>query len=361
MRILVLGGTAWLGHAVAAAHVAAGNDVTCVARGTDVPAGATLVRLDRDDGADALASDPTLAGEWDEVVDVTRIPAHATAAAQALAGRARHWTLVSTVSVYADVDRPGADERAALLEPSADPDDYGRAKVHVEQTMHAALGDRLLVLRPGLIVGPGDPSDRFGSWAARAALAGDEPLLVPERDVAAQVVDVRDLVDAIVALGTRGVIGVRDAVGTVTTLHALVDEVRAAAAHAGPIVLASDDELAQHDVQPWGGPRALALWLPVGHEGHGARSNAALLADGIRLRPTAETVRDVVADERDRGLDRARANGIARADEVAVLAAIARGRAEAPTLADATEPIRSTDPARTPRDASDASDRQESP
>ena len=94
MRILVLGGTAWLGHAVAAAHVAAGHDVTCVARGSGVPDGATLVRLDRDDGADVLASHPALAGEWDEVVDVTRIPAHATAAAQALADRALHWTLV---------------------------------------------------------------------------------------------------------------------------------------------------------------------------------------------------------------------------------------------------------------------------
>lgn len=320
MRVLVLGGTAWLGHAVAAAHVAAGHDVTCVARGADVPDGATLVRVDRDGGAAALAA---VAGEWDEVVDVTRIPAHASAAAEVLADGARHWTLVSTVSVYRDVDRPGDDESAPLLEPAADPDDYGRAKVHVEQTMQAALGDRLLVLRPGLIVGPGDPSDRYGSWAARAALAGDGPLLVPERDVAAQIIDVRDLADAIVELGMRCVVGVRTAVGPVSTLHALVDEIRAAAGHSGSVVLASDADLARLDVQPWGGPRSLALWLPVGYDGHGARGNEALLADGVRLRPSAETARDVVADERARGLERVRASGMVRSDERAVLAALA--------------------------------------
>lgn len=320
MRVLVLGGTAWLGHAIAVAHLVAGHDVTCVARGTRVPDGAALVRVDRDGGAAALAS---LEGEWDEVVDVTRIPAHASAAAEALAERARHWTLVSTVSVYRDVDRPGDDESAPLLDPAADPDDYGRAKVHVEQTMQAALGDRLLVLRPGLIVGPGDPSDRYGSWAARAALAGDGPLLVPERDVAAQVIDVRDLADAIVDLGTRGIVGVRTAVGPVTTVHALVDELRAAAGHTGPAVLACDADLERLDVQPWGGPRSLALWLPAGYDGHGAHANAALLADGVRLRPSTETARDVVADERARGLERERASGLSRADEIAVLAALA--------------------------------------
>lgn len=320
MRVLVLGGTVWLGHAIAAAHLAAGHDVTCVARGTGVPDGATLVQADRDGGADALAA---LEGEWDEVVDVTRIPAHAMAAADALADTARHWTLVSTVSVYRDVDRPGDDESAPLLEPASDPDDYGRAKVHVERTMRRALGDRLLVLRPGLIVGPGDPSDRYGSWAARAALAGDGPLLVPQRDVAAQVIDVRDLADAIVDLGTRGVLGVRTAVGPVTTVHALVDEIRAAAGHTGDVVQASDADLERLDVQPWGGPRSLALWLPDGYDGHGSHANAALLADGVRLRPTAETARDVVADERARGLERERASGLARVDELAVLAALA--------------------------------------
>lgn len=320
MRVLVLGGTAWLGHAIARAHLAAGHDVTCLARGVDVPHGAMLVSADRDAGADAFAA---LDGDWDEVVDVTRTPAHATAAAEALAARARHWTLVSTVSVYRDVDRPGGDESAPLLEPATDPDDYGRAKVHVEQTMRSALGTRLLVLRPGLIVGPGDPTDRFGSWAARAALAGDGPLLVPARDHAAQVIDVRDLADAIVDLGTRAVVGVRTAVGPVATVHALVDDIRAAAGHTGDVVLASDADLERLDVHPWGGPRSLALWLPADHDGLGAHANAALLADGVRLRPTAETVRDVVADERARGLERERANGLSRVDELAVLATLA--------------------------------------
>ncbi len=320
MRVLILGGTGWLGHAIAASHLAAGHDVTCLARTAGVPDGASLVRADRDAGVDALEG---ATGEWDEVVDVTRIPAHATAAAAALAERARHWTLVSTVSVYAAHDEPGADESAALLEPLDDPADYGRAKVAIERTMQRALGERLAIVRPGLIVGPGDPSDRYGSWAARAALAGEEPLLVPASDVAAQVIDVRDLADAIVAIGARGIVGVRNAVGHATTLHALVDELRAAGGHTGPVVHASDADLERLDVQPWAGPRSLALWLPAGYEGHGARANAALLADGAHLRPAAETARDVADDERRRGLDRDRASGIGRADELAVLAALA--------------------------------------
>ncbi|MFC7430002.1 MULTISPECIES: NAD-dependent epimerase/dehydratase family protein [unclassified Agrococcus] len=319
MRVLILGGTAWLGHAIAAAHVAAGHDVTCLARGAGVPQGASLLQADRDAGVAALDG---ATGEWDEIVDVTRIPAHAEAAAAALADRARHWTLVSTISVYAAHDEPGADESAELLEPLDDPADYGRAKVAIEQTMQRALNARLLVLRPGLIVGPGDPSDRYGSWAARAALAGDGPLLVPASDVAAQVIDVRDLADAVLALGTRGVVGVRDAVGDATTLHALVDEIRSAAGHAGPVVHASDAELARVDVQPWAGPRSLALWLPAGHAGLGARANAALRADGVALRPTAETARDVVDDERARGVGRERASGIGRDDELAAIAAL---------------------------------------
>jgi 2'-hydroxyisoflavone reductase len=188
-RILVLGGTAWLGHEIARAALDDGAEVVCLARGESgaVPAGVRLVTADRT----APGAYDALTGEWDDVVELSHDLGLVVPALEALAGRARHWTLVSTVSVYATNDEPGADESAAVVDP-VDLTDYGQAKVAAERATAEHVGDRLLVARPGLIVGPGDPSDRFGYWPAR--LDHDGPVLAPTaagRFV--QVIDVADL------------------------------------------------------------------------------------------------------------------------------------------------------------------------
>ncbi|KZC93696.1 MULTISPECIES: NAD-dependent epimerase/dehydratase family protein [Clavibacter] len=316
--VLVLGGTAWIGRLVAERLVARGDRVTCLARGASgsAPAGARHVVADRDgdDAYDAVAS-----ADWDEVVDLTSSAAHARAAVAALADRARHWTLVSTVSVYASFERAGDDESAAVVDP-VDLDEYGQAKVAAERAVTAALAGRRMIVRPGLMAGPGDDSDRFGYWPARFALAGDGPVLVPDAsDRRVQVIDARDLADLVVEVGVRGLDGVVDAVGESVPLAEALDLAADAAGSTGERVVVSDARLADAGVRHWAGPRSLPLWLPREAGGMLARSDAGIRALGVARRPLAETMRDVLADERDRGVDRARRSGLTRDEELAVL------------------------------------------
>lgn len=317
-RVLVLGGTAWLGRAVAREAVARGAEVTCLARGTSgaAPAGARLVRADRSrPGAyDALA------GEWDEVVEVAYEPALVTGALDALADRARHWTLVSTVSVYRRDDEPDADESADLVEPG-DLTEYPDAKVAAERAAAARLADRLLVVRPGLVVGPGDPSDRFGYWAARL-LRGGRVLVPTSAGRRVQVVDVDDLAAWLVRAGEDGATGPVNAVGSSRPFAELVDAVRAATGFTGALVPAEDDWLTSHDVRYWAGPRSLPLWLPASASGFARRSGARYRAAGGRDPDLAEVVGRVLRDEVARGVSRPRRAGLTPDEEAGLLAAL---------------------------------------
>ncbi|MEP6478470.1 MAG: NAD-dependent epimerase/dehydratase family protein [Rhodoglobus sp.] len=323
-RILVLGGTAWLGSEIARVASALGHEVTCLARGEAgaVPPGATLVRADREQpGAyDALE------GEWDDVIEVSWQPRFVGGALDALGARAAHWTYVSSISAYADDATPGQDEDAPLLEsltePTATPADYGRAKVACERMSRAAVEGRLLVSRPGLIAGPGDRSDRFGYWVSRFALADDGPVLVPlAPDQASQVIDVRDVAEWVVNAGERGVTGTLNTVGTVHSLDGVIARAAEAAGFRGRLVSAPESWLAEHGVDYWTGERALPLWLPGGgdYEGHGRRSNQRYVAAGGRLRDLDAMLADTLADERERGLDRTRKAGLSRTDELALI------------------------------------------
>lgn len=325
--VLILGGTGWLSGYVAREWIRRGADVTTLARGgRPAPAGAESVVADRDaDDAYAAVS----AREWDEIVDITMNVAHARAAVAALAGSTRHWTCISTISVYADAGRRGADEAAPTLEPATAGDaapgedgyDYGRAKVAVEQAVDAALADRSLILRPGLIVGPGDPTDRFGYWVGRFALAGPGPVLVPATGVrGAQVIDVRDLAEFVVTAGGSAVSGTIDAVGDALPLSRLLARARAVAGHRGDLVERDDAWLRARDVAYWSGPRSLPLWLPPDMAGMADRRNARYRGAGGTVRDLDETLADTLDDERARGLDRDRRSGMSRADELALLA-----------------------------------------
>ena len=320
-KVLVLGGTAWLGREVAREAVSRGHDVTCLARGESgmVADGVELVRADRDD---ASAYDDLTGRQWHAVVDVTRQPGHARGAVLTLGTQADHWTLVSTGNVYADLARP-MHEDDALRDPLADdhapPELYGEGKVACEEAVSAL--PKHLILRAGLLGGPGDPSDRAGYWVARFASAGDEPVLVPDLpDLAVQVLDVRDLAVFIVDAALRGVSGAMNVAGLPTTLTDFLSASSGLAGYTGVARSAGAGWLVEHEVEPWMGPRSLPLWPPDEARGMAAMDTGRAAAAGLQRRPLTETLADTLIDERARGLDRERKAGLTRDDELALLA-----------------------------------------
>jgi 2'-hydroxyisoflavone reductase len=328
MAILILGGTAWLGGYLARAGLAAGHEVTCLARGESgsVPPGARLVRGDRTSIQGYAGLPPEQ--EWDLVVDVTREPGQVRSALEALAARAEHWVFVSSGSVYADHSQPGADEAAqllpALVAEVGTPEEYGQAKVACEERVVDARGSEALIARSGLIAGPGDRSDRLGYWPGRFALAEQDgnAVLVPERvDRPAQFVDVRDLAEWLVASGLAGTTGVIDAYGPVYRLSEVLGTAKAVAGFRGATVPVSDETLLAAQVEEYMGPRSLPLWLADPEwQGFSARSAARARTAGLTCRPIEDTLRDALAWERELGLDRTdRRAGLTRPEELALL------------------------------------------
>ena len=329
-RVLVLGGTSWLGGEVARAALALGHEVTCLARGESgtVPDGARLVRGDRrtPTGYAGLPAER----QWDLVVDLTRQPGQARGALAALSEHATRWVLVSSCSVYADHSVPGAGLDTPLLAPfegeESGPEQYGEAKVACEAAVTAYRGGAALVARSGLIAGRGDLSDRFGYWAGRFALAQQDggPVLVPETiDQPAQVVDVADLATWLVRAGLGGPTGVVDACGARRTLREVIDAASQVARFTGEVVPVPDDALVAAGVEEFMGPRSLALWMRDPQwRGFGARDPASALAAGLVSRDLVDTTRSALGWERELGLARTgRRAGLDRADELALLAA----------------------------------------
>ncbi len=391
MRLLVLGGTGWLGRAVAQHAVAGGHRVTCVTRGGSgpLPHGVHPVVADRErDDAMATLVDDARAGcggggggdsdglLWDAVVDVTRQPGQVRRSVAALAPVARHYVFVSSCSVYADHSTPDGDESGALL-PALDGDVmtsmdvYGEAKVACEQHVSAAFGaDRCLFARAGLIAGPGDVTDRTGYWPLRFARPADPDgrVLVPDAaDQPTQVVDVRDLAQWLVDVGEAATAGPFDVVGPVTSLgdhlataRSVADRVVAAGLAGGPStdgpstdgpstdgpsadgpgvggagrpVAADPDWLVAQGVSGWSGPRSLPIWLPDPEfAGLSARTGAyARTVAGLVTRRLADTLADTLMWELTLPVDRDRKAGLSATEETRLMGRLAVRGAGDPT------------------------------
>ncbi|MGA7204313.1 MAG: NAD-dependent epimerase/dehydratase family protein [Specibacter sp.] len=325
-HILILGGTAWLGRTIAAQALAAGHSVTALARGEsgEFPEGAAAVVVDRD-GANPYAA---VAGrEWDVVVELTWRPAHAGAAAAAVL--ARNWVFVSSCSVYADHSVPDAREDAALLAPlgaAAEyaPELYGEAKSGCEKLVMEARGGKALLVRPGLIGGPGDPSGRSTYWPLRLA-DPRQRVLVPDGDGPAyrqhvQIVDVRDLAAFILTAGLAGRADAVNAMGLAIPLVDALAAAREAAQTNNQLVQYPLSRMEDDAVAPWSGPRSLPLVLPMepDYAGFARRSDALAVEWGLVRRPLAETFADIIADD-EPWAGRQLASGLSAADEAALI------------------------------------------
>ena len=322
LRMLVLGGTSWLGGAVARHALERGHRVTCLARGEsgEVPAGAELVVADRWQG-DPYAE---VRRSWDAVLEVSWQPELVRAAVEALG--ATHWVYVSSASVYADDTVPNCDE-SAPRHPGwqgsgvADVEDYGPAKVACEDVVVAGTASHTLV-RPGLIVGYGDRSDRFGYWPARFARVAtpEERVLSCRRDASCQVIDAEDLARWLVDCAEDRVGGHFNAVGDPMPLGSVLDLCAEAARTLAVLAPATDAWLAEQGVAPWAGEESLPLWLPQPeYAGFMTRTNQAAKDAGLRLRPLVETAESALRWEEEQGLDRPRRAGLTPARERALL------------------------------------------
>ena len=301
MRVLVLGGTVFLGRHVVERLLARGHDVTIVHRGQR---GRDLFpQLERVLGDRATDLDRLPAGaRWDAVVDTSAyVPGVVATSAGLLKDRAGQYVFVSSVSVY-DISVPHIDERSAMLELPPDasreemvPETYGPLKWLCEREAIAAFGaDRTLIVRPGLIVGPYDQTDRFTYWPLRFARGGD--VLVPDDPAAAiQWIDVRDLAAFIVDAIEQTLSAEVNAVGPARPAQLAELFESCAAASDVPLRTIPVDvpTLLENGITGW---IDLPVWAPrgQGHDGIAHVDPALAIRMGLRHRPLAETVADTL-------------------------------------------------------------------
>ncbi|MDC0715917.1 SDR family oxidoreductase [Nannocystis bainbridge] len=296
-KILILGGTAFLGPQLVEAAQARGHSVTLFNRGKTRPElfpDVEKLRGDRDGDLKALQG-----RTWDTVIDTSGyVPRIVKASAELLAPNVRQYVFVSTISVYADTSKLGIDEDAPVAvapDPTTEdiPAHYGALKALCEQAAEAAVPGRTTVIRPGLIVGPGDGSDRFTYWPARVA-AGGEVLAPGDPSTPVQFIDVRDLAEFIIAAIEGGHVGVYNADGAPLPMGELLTGSKAALASNAEFTWVDRQFLADNKVEPWSD---LPVWLPPdpGFEGAATFRIDRATAIGLKFRPLAETVTSTVA------------------------------------------------------------------
>ena len=297
MKLLLLGGTGFLGPALVEAALGRGHDVTLFTRGRT---GAGLfpeaehLRGDREHDLSPLRG-----RRWDAVVDTSGyVPRVVRASAELLTDVVAHYTFVSSISVYADLDRP-IDEEAPLASIADETTEevtgetYGPLKALCERAVTTTFGQHSAIVRPGLIVGPRDPTGRFTYWPHRVARGGH--VLAPGDPARrVQFIDARDLGAWIVHLAEERVPGTYNATGPdpAVTMEQLLDTCRDATRSEASFVWVDDAFLLAEGVGEW---MELPLWAPSA-PGIFAADISRALAAGLTFRPLEETVRGALED-----------------------------------------------------------------
>lgn len=294
MRLLVLGGTEFVGRAFVEEALALGWPVTVFNRGTHEPPAGVMTGLRGDrtaPGGLAALED----GEWDVVVDTwSGDPDAVHDAAELLAERAGHFVYVSSRSVYEYPTAPGATEDATLVDP-ATPDDYARSKLGGELAALAAFGDRSLLVRAGLVLGPHENVGRLPWWLNRIARGGPTPAPGPA-DLGLQYIDTRDLARWSLGAAERGLGGPYNLVSPpgYTTMEQLLETCIAVTGSNTELRWTDPETIHAAGIEPW---TDLPIWLPPGefHEFMHQASVSKAIGAGLTLRPVSETVADTWA------------------------------------------------------------------
>jgi len=301
MRLLILGGTVFLGRHIVTAATERGHELTLFTRGRSDPGPVPGVEQIHGDREHDLA---LLVGRsWDAVIDTSGyLPRVVRASAERLADSVERYLFVSSISAYGTFPRRGIDEQVAAA-PSPPPEEedianhYGELKAACERAVEAVLPGRAGVVRPGLIVGPHDPTERFTYWVRRLADAGR--VLAPRApDQPVQLIDARDLAAWIVRLAEVRATGVFNATGPGAPLRfdPMLERVRAAAGGGAELAWVEEDRLAAAGVQPW---TELPLWLDLPRHpdlvGFLDVDVSRALAAGLSFRPLERTVLDTLA------------------------------------------------------------------
>jgi len=308
MRILILGGTGFIGPHEVRYALARGHQVTIFNRGKQQitwPGPVEELLGDRNSGD--LKS---LEGrEWDVCIDnPTTLPKWVRDAGHVLAGKVRQYIFISTISAYEKNDTPNADETAALVpypgkDPYAETSEtmrstpvlYGSLKALSEQQAQTLFPGMATVIRPGLIVGPGDETDRFTYWPVRIDRGG-EVLAPGDGADPVQYIDARDLAEWTIRMAEQGTTGVFNATGPARreSMRQMLDGIRAALHADAHFTWVPDTFLDDNDVSPW---MDMPVWVPGhgGTAGFAQRSFARAHAGGLTYRPLAVTARDTLA------------------------------------------------------------------
>lgn len=324
MDILILGGTQFVGRHCAEIALARGHQVTLLHRGKTNPdlfPQATHILGDRTTDFELPAGK-----SWDAVIDTSGyLPRVVGASAERLAARVGRYLFVSTISVYALPVPIGASEDAPMATmPESAPEEvngetYGPLKVACEQRVLDVYGERATIVRPGLIVGPYDHTDRFTYWPVRVDRGG--LVLIPGNvQMPVQWIDGRDLAAWMIMLLENDTGGIYNATGPQipSTFGELVDTCMGLFGNDAELVPVDEEFLAQHEVQPW---VDLPFWLPDSFGGLLAVNVDRAFGAGLQCRPLVETLRDTLAWRSPSLADPPLRAGISPAREAAVVSA----------------------------------------
>lgn len=325
LRLLILGGTGFLGPHTVERALARGHDMTLFNRGKTNPhLFPDLEKLEGDRDGDLAALEGR---DWDAVIDTSGyVPRHARDSATLLADHVQQYVFISTISVYRDFPAEDIDESSpvgTLEDPTVEEVTgmtYGPLKALCEQEIERALPGRATIIRPGLIVGPGDRSDRYTYWPVRVSQGG-EVLAPGDPSHEVQMIDVRDLAAWIIHTIEQRVVGTYNADGPPLRLDAMLNACREASDSDATFTWVPTDFLTEQQVRPWSD---LPTWIPPG-EGRDQTSraaNARAVNAGLTFRTPLETAIATLTWHRTtRDADYELRAGLSRERESEVLAA----------------------------------------